>query len=140
MCIVKILYPAKFKKEGSRGRPLEPGAATAKIRRLLHQPHRLDRLRLRGVHVAGLARGLGIADQLRRVAARSLGTGGRPRSLHVLTATRSLDVLTHTRGLDVLAAARRLDVLTAARSLDVLTRTRRLHVATRSLHVLTPTR
>src|SRR5436309_13394415 len=86
------------------GSPLEPVCCLLqKFGDLLHQSHRLDGLRLRGVHVPGLASGLGVADQLRRITARSLGTGERPRRLDVLTATRRLNVLTRTRGLDLLA-------------------------------------
>src|SRR5215470_10668545 len=150
--IEKILYRAKRKKKGSRGRPLEPGCSYRKTTALLHQAHRLDGLRLRGVHVSGLASRLGLADQLHRIATRrGLGTGERARRLDVLTATRGLNVLTRTRSLDVLAGTRGLDVLTSARSLDVLAGTRGLDVltsarsldvlaATRSLNVLTSTR
>src|SRR6267143_4817382 len=140
--IVKILYCATYKQKAPGGDPWSLCTATAKIRSLLHQSHRLDGLRLGGVHVPGLARGLGVADQLRRVTARSLGTGERPRSLNVLAATWGLEILTRTRGLEVLTAARRLNVLAAARGLNVLTAARRLEVlaASRGLNVLAATR
>ncbi|OGK85759.1 MAG: hypothetical protein A2W08_12930 [Candidatus Rokubacteria bacterium RBG_16_73_20] len=92
-------------------------------------------LRLRRRHVAGLARGLSLANQLPRLAGR-LGAGERARSLDVLT-TRGLDILLATRGLYVLTT-RSLDILLATRGLYVLT-TRGLDIllATRGLHVLT---
>src|SRR2546426_11631527 len=104
--------------------PLEP-RRSFRDRSLLQDGHRLDGLRLGGVHVPGLASSLGITDQLRSVAARSLGARERTRSLrvltarglHILAATRRLNILTTARGLDVLTAARRLNILTAARSL-----------------------
>src|SRR5215470_8388313 len=141
--IEKILYRAKRKKKGSRGRPLEPGCSYRKTTALLHQAHRLDGLRLRGVHVSGLASRLGLADQLHRIATRrGLGTGERARRLDVLTATRGLDVLTRTRSLNVLTSARSLDVLAGTRGLDVLTSARSLDVlaGTRGLDVLTSAR
>src|SRR4029453_761701 len=70
--IVKSLYLAKYKKKAPGGFPWSLCASTAKIWSFLPQPHRLDGLRLRGVHVSGLARGLGVADQLRRITARRL--------------------------------------------------------------------
>src|SRR5439155_3693238 len=85
---------------------------------LLHFGQRRLGLRLGGLHVTGLARSLGLANQLgcRAVGGR-LRTRQRARGLVVLT-TRSLVVLT-TRGLAVLTT-RGLAVLTT-RGLVVLT-------------------
>src|SRR6266496_343480 len=106
------------------------------------------------LHIAGLARSLGLVHQrsgLGHIAARSLGRSGRPgararsldilvtaRSLHVLVATGRLDVLVAARSLDILVATRSLDILVTARSLDVLVATGRLDilVTARSLHRL----
>src|SRR4030095_12764971 len=137
----------------------EPPGALALLRQellqtLLHQVDSLDGLRLGNVHLAGLASGLCLADQLGRVRAARLGTGGRAGRLDILrAAARCLDILGASarplhvlgaapRGLDILrAAARSLDVLgAAARGLDILRAApRRLHVlgaATRRLDIL----
>ena len=96
-------------------------------------------LRLRGVHVTGLARSLGLLDQGRGLGAAGLGGGGGTRRLHILTA-RGLHILT-ARRLDILAT-RRLHVLTTrsldgrtARSLHILTARGLNILATRRLHV-----
>src|SRR6266850_141608 len=105
------------------------------LQNLLHDGHRLDGLRLGGVHVSSLARSLGLADQLGRVATRGLGAGERARRLHILPAARSLHILTTARSLDlaarslnILAAARRLHVLTTTRGLNILPAARRLNI------------
>ena len=105
---------------------------------LLHHLHRSFSLSLRLSLVASLARGLGLANQLRDVAATwSLNTltGAltTPWRLSILTARR-LGILA-TRGLNILLATGRLSILTARR-LGILT-TRGLNIlATRSLRVL----
>src|SRR5262249_52147843 len=123
--------------EGLQGMTLEPLSllATELFRDLLHQADGLDGLRLGGIHVAGLASSLSLADQFRRVGAATLRASQRPRRLHILrAAARSLDVLrAATRGLYILgAAATSLHAvrLVATRSLDVL------RAATRGLHIL----
>src|SRR6266850_779440 len=100
------------------------------LQNLLHDGHRLDGLRLGGVHVSSLARSLGLADQLGRIATRGLGAGERARRLHILSAARSLNILAAARSLNILATARSLHVLATAGSLNIL-------AAARSLHVLT---
>src|SRR5437667_4351118 len=117
--IERILYPARTKKKAPGGSPLEPSSCF-----LLQHLHRGFGLRLRLSHLAGLARGLGLTDQLRGVAAM--------RRLNSLTGS-----LTATRGLNILAA-RSLRILTS-RGLNILT-TRSLRILTaRRLHVLLAT-
>src|SRR5207247_523557 len=142
------LIPRSDEKEGSRG--VTPGAFGDASCFLLQHLHRGFGLRLRLSHLAGLARGLGLTDQLRGVAAmRRLNslTGSltatrglnilAARSLRILT-SRGLNILT-TRSLHVLLATRSLGVLTAW-SLGLLT-TRGLNILTaRSLRLLTPRR
>src|SRR6059036_1792859 len=111
--------------EGLQGYALEPlSLLTAELfRGLLHQADRLDGLRLRGVHVPGLASSLSFADQLGGVAAAALRASERARRLNILRAApRRLDILrAAARGLHVLGAAagtgeraRRLNILRAA--------------------------
>src|SRR3989449_2167164 len=147
----------KNKKKAPGASPWSLGASYFKncFSELLHEGHRLDRLRLGGVHVAGLASCFGFADQLGRVATSGLGASKGTRRLHVLTTPRGLHVLpapwsllrvlrglAPRRRLNILATARRLHILATARGLHVLPATRRLNILTtaRGLHILPATR
>src|SRR4030095_13523873 len=97
----------------------EPPGALALLRQellqtLLHQVDSLDGLRLGNVHLAGLASGLCLADQLGRVRA-GLGTGDTGRLDILRAAARRLNILRAATGrLNTLGAARRLNILRAA--------------------------
>src|SRR5262249_41092081 len=113
--------------EGARRRPRRAQRPNEAGPSLLQKRHSLFGFRGRGGHIASLAGGLRVLDEL-----LSVRDAGRLFSLTTRRDSRRLNVLTRSpRSLDVLAGSpRRLDVLTRSpRRLNVLTRrARRLNV------------